>query len=186
MNTFKSLTADAVLQPLTVHELIAEKIQAELTELQSQNAPTAKEPSAVAFYKYSQVQLVTSTFFLMYGMLEDALYLECDGYNIKKNASILRFETALKDQGYDVTNQWWNTLLDLAKIRNCLLHGNGRLDTDRYGIETKNVINALNCHSSALLIEVIDVQGTTRIKLNNALLRYFYNAVVQFINVQNI
>ena len=83
--------------------------------------------------------LIESTFFQIYATLEEVLYGECNQQIIKKNASIIRFEPALKEQGFNLNNEAWDKLVEIAKIRNCLIHGNGRIDQDKYGEDTEDV-----------------------------------------------
>ncbi|RUR04270.1 hypothetical protein [Legionella sp. km772] len=72
--------------------------------------------------KLREDNLITSIFLQIYGQLEDDLYRECEAHFIKKNASIIRFEPALKAQGYGIDNDAWQKLIQIAKIRNCLIH----------------------------------------------------------------
>lgn len=130
--------------------------------------------------------LIESTFLQLYSQLEEALYFECEQHFIKKNASIIRFETALQEQGYNTNNEFWDRLLELAKIRNCLIHGNGRIDNDKYGEDTRNTINSLNADAKNQLVEIIEnAQNTSsKIKIKPELLTYFVNTIKEFCSFQ--
>lgn len=132
--------------------------------------------------------LVESTFLQLYATLEEFLYYECEQQFIKKNASLLRFEAPLNEQGYVIHAKDWGVLLNLSKIRNCLLHGNGRLDADKYGVDTQQAINALNQDANSPLIELIHLTGyragTAKIKLNENFLYYCVIKIKSFIDSQ--
>ncbi len=132
-------------------------------------------------------QILIDSFFLqMYSQLEEALYFECERQIVKKNASILRFEEALKKQGYQLNNELWLKLLEVAKIRNCLLHGNGRLDNDKYGEDTRTSISNLNLDANEELIELVQLKEECfKIKINRTLLVYFFNKIKEFYLIQS-
>ena len=102
--------------------------------------------------------------------------------NYKKNASIIRFEPALKEQGFNLNNEAWDKLVEIAKIRNCLIHGNGRIDQDKYGEDTKATITSLNRNAKTQLVEFIDsktlIEGSFKIKAE--FLVYFVNQIKIF------
>lgn len=125
--------------------------------------------------------LIESTFLQIYASLEEALYLECEQQLVKKNASIIRFEPGLKEQGFDLKNEAWGRLIEIAKIRNGLIHGNGRLDEDKYGDDTRNTIDALNKDAGFIVIEIIDLNGSSKIKIKDELLNYFIAKIVKLI-----
>jgi hypothetical protein len=131
--------------------------------------------------------LTESTFLQMYAQLEAFLYQECEKQCIKKNASISRFESTLNEQGYNTNNEQWNMLIHLSKIRNCLLHGNGRLDTDRYGEDTRNTINCIN--SNETHIGILNLtgprEGTAKIKLLESFPGYCFVKIKEFIKSQS-
>jgi hypothetical protein len=118
----------------------------------------------------------------IYSELEDILYSECQNEPIKKNASISRFESALFKQGYNTSDDNWQSLLNISKIRNFLLHGNGRLDFDKYGIDTRAVINILNSHANKVLVEVINLKGTSSISIREEFLNYCLVKIQQALN----
>ena len=126
--------------------------------------------------------LIESTFFQIYATLEEVLYGECKQQIIKKNASIIRFEPALKEQGFNLNNEAWDKLVEIAKIRNCLIHGNGRIDQDKYGEDTKATITSLNRNAKTQLVEFIDsktlIEGSFKIKAE--FLVYFVNQIKIF------
>ena len=112
--------------------------------------------------------------------------MECEQHFIKKNASIIRFETALQKQGYNTNNEFWDRLLELAKIRNCLIHGNGRIDNDKYGEDTRNTINSLNADAKNQLVKIIEnaQNSSSKIKIKPELLTYFVNTIKEFYTFQ--
>lgn len=128
--------------------------------------------------------LIETIFLQIYAKLEEALYLESEQHPIKKNASITRFELALIEQGYDINNEHWRALVSFSKIRNCLLHGNGRIDADRYGMDTAETINLLNAEANATLIQIIPVNSHSKIKLDSELLNYCLLKIKGFIECQ--
>jgi hypothetical protein len=135
-------------------------------------------------FKLSSKSLVETTFLQIYATLEESLYDQCKQYVIKKNASIIRFASALTDQGYNLENEYWSELVNLSKIRNCLLHGNGRLDNDKYGIDTRTIITRLNSAAKKTLIEIMDLQETSKLQLNLSVLDYFATTIKLFISTQ--
>ncbi len=99
--------------------------------------------------------LIESTFLQIYANLEESLYYECEHQLIKKKASLSRFEIPLAELGYSIDNEHWHALINLSKIRNCLLHGNGRIDSDHYGLDTREIINTINSDAGIDLIDII-------------------------------
>ncbi|AWN73522.1 hypothetical protein LEAN103870_14960 [Legionella anisa] len=191
MKQFKFLKTIHFKYQLKLYKLMTASIQQEIAHLESKkkiNELTMDETHALEFYEQSIQTLVESTFLQIYAKLEEALYYECTQLLIKKNASISRFELALSELGYIIDNTHWNMLVNISKIRNCLLHGNGRLDSDRYGVDTKETINALNSDANTLLIEVIPLkdhkEGISKIKLNEPFLRYCFIEIKDFIHSQ--
>lgn len=189
MSQFKPLTLFNFEYQLRTYDLIAQSILSDITHLESRNninGLNIDETGNLEFYKQSLDILIESTFLQIYAQLEESLYHECEQQFIKKNASISRFETALNEQGYNIDNDTWNTLINISKIRNCLLHGNGRIDIDRYGIDTKDAINALNSDANNLVIEIIDLkghrEGIARIKIKEYFLRYCSIKIKTFID----
>ncbi len=176
---------------LKIYELMSTSIQKEISDLESKNhlhKLTKDEARNLEFYTQSLDILIKSTFLQIYAQLEESLYHECEQQDLKKNASIVRFETALSEQGFNIEGEYWRNLLEIAKIRNCLLHGNGRLDSDRYGEDTRETINSLNSDAKTILIEIIDLKGhrkgSSKIKIKNEFLPYCINLIKNFINSQ--
>ncbi|MCL9683953.1 hypothetical protein [Legionella maioricensis] len=191
MTQFKFLKIKNFEYQLKTYNQVASSIQKDVSHLESKkniNILTADEARDLEFYTRSLAILIESTFLQLYAELEEALYDECEKQSIKKNASISRFETALQKQGNNIDNEHWNTLLHISKIRNCLLHGNGRLDGDRYGMDTTDTINSLNSDASTALIEIINLQGhregISKIKLNEKFLNYCFIKIKNFIGSQ--
>ncbi|QMT59422.1 MULTISPECIES: hypothetical protein [unclassified Legionella] len=187
MNQFKFLKI--INYQLNTYELIAASIQNDIRHLQSKlisQQLSKDEANALELSQECLNLLIESTFLQMYSQLEAGLYLECRAYSIKKKASISRFEMALRELGYDVGGVYWSALLDISKIRNCLLHGNGRLDSDRYGIDTQETLHLLNSATHTSLLELINHQeGASKIKINETFLHYCFTQIKNFIKSQN-
>ncbi|EHL31025.1 hypothetical protein [Legionella drancourtii] len=191
MNQFKFFKLINFEYQLKIYDLVATSIQTTSAHLESKkniNELTPDETHDLVSYKQSLDILIESTFLQIYATLEESLYHECEQKLIKKNASITRFETALKELGYRIDNKHWQTILNISKIRNCLLHGNGRLDNDRYGIDTKDTIQSLNADANTLLIEIINLnghgEGTAKIKIKEQFLHYCFIKIQKFIDSQ--
>lgn len=191
MNQFKFLKIYNFEYQLKIYDLVTQSIQKDISHLESKKNITQlniDETRNLAFYKQSLDILIESIFLQIYAELEEALYHECEKQLIKKNASISRFETALNEQGYSIDSELWKTLLNISKIRNCLLHANGRLDIDRYGVDTKETITAINSDANTLLIEVVNLkghrEGTAKIKLKEYFLQYCFIKIQNFIYSQ--
>lgn len=191
MNQFKFLSKTIFESHLQIYELVGIAIQNDIAHLESQKsvkALTAKEMKLLKLYLHNSNILIETTFLQIYANLEEALYHECTHQLIKKKASLSRFEGHLEKQGYSLNNEQWRALLNISKIRNCLLHGNGRLDSDQYGIDTKETIITINLDANAQLIEIVElcspVKDTLRIKLNTQFLQYCVEKIKKFIDVQ--
>lgn len=187
MNQTNSLKLTSLDSVLNLYELNAEIIQKELCSLESKTTRIPEDIKRLAFYEQALEMLVESTFLQLYSRLEQVLYEACERKFIKKNASIGRFETALIEQGYNLDNEPWKALVNSSKIRNCLLHGNGRLDKDRYGVDTRQIIDALN--SDTLLIETIPLEslgdGSAKIKIKEQFLYYCVSNAQQFFSISH-
>ena len=166
---------------LKLYELSAHFIKAELLSLETKTTLTPDEINSLAFYTQAQDRLIESTFLQWYSELEAWLYWSCKNQVIKKNACISRFEKALIEEGFNLDNEAWQALVHSSKIRNCLLHGNGRLDNDRYGLDTRKTIEALN--SNTLLIETIPLEDGAKIKIKEPLLEYYIMKTKQFLSM---
>ncbi|KTD66938.1 hypothetical protein Lste_3144 [Legionella steelei] len=191
MDQFKFLTIFNFEYQLKIYDLVSESIKKDISHLESKNNINKLDMDEIrnlAFYKQSLDILIESTFLQIYAELEESLYHQCEKQLIKKNASISRFETALNEQGYCIDSEHWKALLNISKIRNCLLHANGRIDIDRYGIDTKETIKTLNGDASTILIEIVNLKGhkedTAKIKIKESFLEYCVIKIQSFINPQ--
>lgn len=81
----------------------------------------------------------------------------------------------------------WKTLLNTSKIRNGLLHANGRIDIDKYGIDTTETIKTLNSDANTILIEILNLkgnsEGASKIKLKEEFLNY---CVIKIKNFESV
>lgn len=132
--------------------------------------------------------LIESTFLQMYATLEEALILECNNALVPKKASISRFEKALAERGYLTDSKPWLLLIEVSKIRNCILHGNGLVTADQYGELTKAAILGLNTHAQTSLIEVKTQLFTSfsKVTLNESFLTFYFDLIRNFINAQKV
>jgi hypothetical protein len=182
MNQFKFLKITNFEPHLKLYALVAVIIQKENSELE------LDQSNQQELSKHRLGLLVESTFLQIYAELEASLYYECKEQLIKKKASLSRFESALKEQGFTIDNEYWHTLLSISKIRNCLLHGNGRLDSDQYGQDTKDTINQLNSDASTSLIVLINNlnphKESSEMKIQPSFLSYCYVTINHFLNAQ--
>jgi hypothetical protein len=175
MNQFKFFNLINFEYPLKIYESLA-------TSMQTNTALLATKQN---IHDLNLDILIASTFLQMYAQLEESLYCECAPQLIKKNASISRFATALTELGYCIDNAHWHTLVNFSKIRNCLLHGNGRLDNDRYGVDTTETIHALNHAANAELIAIIhSAEGSAQLKIKEKCLYYYLSTLKNFLAAQ--
>lgn len=191
MNQFKFLTIDNFEYQLKTYELVSTSIQNDIAHIESNkaiNKLTSDEANLLKLYQQNWDILIESTFLQLYAKLEEALYHECAHQLIKKKASISRFETPLSEQGYSLSNEHWKVLINISKIRNCLLHGNGRIDSDQYGLDTKETMNRINFDANTALIEIIDLsthrENTSKIKIKAPFLKYCVEKIKDFIEDQ--
>ncbi len=117
-----------------IYEQVKSSISKSITELNEQTTLSIDNKCKRSFYEQSLDILIESTFLQLYAELEETLYHECLKNEIQNGSSIKRFEIALNNQNYDVSkkNILWINLILFSKVRNCLLHANGRLDIDKY------------------------------------------------------
>lgn len=77
--------------------------------------------------------LRVNTFLMLYSHAEEWLDLLSKKYypqlTLNTGGSITRYKSVVRDGfGIDVSSGAWHLLTDCEKIRNCLLHANGRVD----------------------------------------------------------
>jgi len=91
--------------------------------------------------------LMINTFLMLYSHLEEWLYLIWKKYGRDieledSRGSISKYKPFLKGVfKMDLSKDWdWSLLIDAEKIRNCLLHANGRIDLVRNRAEMDSVI----------------------------------------------
>ena len=91
-----------------------------------------KSPYTTTDIEFLDEMLRRTTFLLMYSHVEEWLFHVWKTYarNVKldcNEGSIARFKPVLKTLGVDLSNDNWGLLRDAEKVRNCLLHANGRI-----------------------------------------------------------
>ena len=98
-----------------------------------------------SIYKY---HLMNNTFLVLYSHLEEWLYLIWKSYgknvalNSKARGSISRFKPVLQDiVKLDLSRDTkWRFISDAEKVRNCLLHANGRTDLSKDAKELETLV----------------------------------------------
>jgi len=120
------------------------------------------------------------TFLLIYAHTEEWFFLLWKEYAPdcqlgSKDGSIQRFKPVLKKLGFDLSkDKNWQFLCDAEKIRNCLLHANGRPSLMRSPNEIKRIVNS---HKNTLEIKV------GRIRITGEFLNKFKNSIEAVIAV---
>jgi len=87
-----------------------------------------------------------NTFLMMYSYLEEWLYVGWKLYAPSvdlenKKGSIGRFRNIVHQLGVDLSSNYWQVLMDAEKIRNCLLHANGRISLLTDSKKVRNIID---------------------------------------------
>lgn len=192
MDPFKELMVFNFDYILRIHHLIVHAIDKEkslyLKKVYSKELD-ANGHQDFMFYHQSTNILIQSTFLQLYSELEETLYHESGKETIGQSSSIRRFEKALTKQGYDTSGNSWTVLVNIAKIRNCLLHSNGRLDIDRCRKDTESAIEIINNSAGHKVLEIIKLKGhklgTDKIILLESFLEYYSFIIKRFINLQS-
>ena len=114
--------------------------------------------------------LHTNTFLMMFSFLEEWLYVDWKAYapNVElenKKGSIGRFRNIVKQLGVDLSSNYWQVLIEAEKIRNCLLHANGRISLLKDSKEVKNIIGKKDSKLTIVMDRVI-ISGEYLQKLN--------------------
>ncbi|KTD45507.1 hypothetical protein Lrub_2304 [Legionella rubrilucens] len=78
-----------------------------------------------ALHNYNEY-LTDNVFLMMYSHVEEWLFIHADS-DTDTGGSLERFERSLVMKGLNTSSSEWQSLLRAEKIRNCLLHANGRL-----------------------------------------------------------
>ena len=104
------------------------------------------------YTKTFRYMLTNSIFLMMYSYLEEFLYSAAKFFKIETEdkGSIDRFKSVFKDSlKVDLkTDPIWRFIRDCEKIRNCLLHANGRIEF----YKRKTEIDQIIANSNSLLI----------------------------------
>ncbi len=156
-----------------IYDQVKSSILKSIAEIDEQTQLSVDDKCKRSFYEQSLDILIESTFLQLYAELEETLFHECSKEDIHHNSSIERFKQALKIQNYDISknNNFWTNLNHFSKIRNCLLHCNGRLDiAGKYSGEVKKAIDAINQNISSEIIKIQQLkghkEGTEKLKLS--------------------
>lgn len=189
MDPFKSLIFNNFDSIIRVHYLIIDtidkKMNSYLQKIYSNDLNT-DDFEDFSLYHQSTNILIQSSFLQLYAVLEETLYHESCKENINNSSSITRFKEALAKQNYDTSGYYWTMLVEISKIRNCLLHSNGRLDIDRQRIVTESAIALLNNSADKQVIKTIDLihhkPSTTKILIQESFLDYSTFIIKSFIN----
>ena len=92
----------------------------------------------------------SNTFLMMYSYFEEFLFLACKMLDketkVRGNGSIKRFKPILeKGLGLDLKKDSdWDFICECAKVRNCILHANSRIDLSKDKIYLEKVISESN------------------------------------------
>ncbi|MFC3908280.1 hypothetical protein ACFORL_04225 [Legionella dresdenensis] len=78
-----------------------------------------------ALHNYNEY-LTDNVFLMMYSHVEEWLFIHADS-DTDHGGALERFERSLVMKGLNTSSSEWQSLLKAEKIRNCLLHANGRL-----------------------------------------------------------
>ena len=113
---------------------------------------------------------------MLYSHAEEWLHILSKKYfphfTIKRGGSITRYKKVIRDGfGIDVSSGAWQLLTDCEKLRNCLLHANGRIDLMKNAYEMKQIATR---HG-------IDVK-LDRLQVTSNFLASFASEVETFIN----
>ena len=111
-----------------------------------------------------------NTFLMMYSYLEEWLYVDWKAYapNVvlqNKKGSIGRFSNIVKQLGVDLSSSYWQVLMDAEKIRNCLLHANGRISLLKDSKKVKDIIARKDSRLTIVMDRVV-ISGEYLQKLN--------------------
>jgi len=118
--------------------------------------------------------LQSNTFLMMYSYLEEFLYSVRGIYSCETElgdrGSIKRFKRVFVDcLGIDLEKDLeWKFICDCEKIRDCLLHANGRVDLSK---DKKSLENIVSCSNDLLRIDLKRIVITDRFleEVNNVL-----------------
>jgi hypothetical protein len=94
--------------------------------------------------------LLVNTFLMMYSFLEEFMYIVwkkfSKGVHVSNKGSIKRFKDVFKKSlGMDLEKDSdWQFIVRCEKIRNCLLHANGRIDLSTEQSEVRKIISSSN------------------------------------------
>jgi len=127
-----------------------------------------------------------NTFLMMYSYLEEWLYVAWKSYapnvEMKNNkGSISRFRYIVKQLGVDLSSSYWQVLMDAEKIRNCLLHANGRISLLKDSKKVNDIIARKDSRLNTVKDRVV-ISGEYLQKLNENitdLMDIFYNPQIQ-------
>jgi hypothetical protein len=94
--------------------------------------------------------LLVNTFLMMYSFLEEFMYIVwkkfSKGVHVSNKGSIKRFKDVFKKSlEMDLEKDSdWQFIVRCEKIRNCLLHANGRIDLSTEQSEVRKIISSSN------------------------------------------
>jgi hypothetical protein len=125
----------------------------------SENTEIEKKFYKSALNDYDRI-LHINTFLMMYSYLEEWLYICRKTYApeialLNGKGSLKRFKNVIKELGLDLSSKLWQDLANAEKIRDCLLHANGRLSMLKDPRKLRTIIESVN---SGLLIRRDRVQ----------------------------
>jgi hypothetical protein len=106
-------------------------------------------------------QMIITNFLMMFSYLEEFLYLvngrsknKLEVENTEGSGSIGRFKEVVKDINPQILKlQIWQFFINAEKVRNCLLHANGRIDILNTPNKIKNLENIINSSKKLLKLD---------------------------------
>lgn len=86
--------------------------------------------------------LTTNTFLMLYSLTEEWLFIFA-GKPLNNGGGINRFNFSLINKGLKEDSPEWQALLQFEKVRNCILHANGRVSFVKKS-DQKSIQNIIN------------------------------------------
>ena len=113
------------------HNVMRGMIRRALSELELENGTKTKQVGQSQYHRFDEA-IQINAFLMLYSHVEEWLYLISKKTPTKpKGLSLGRFKPPLKALGVDLSCKAWELMMDSEKLRNCILHANGRVDLSR-------------------------------------------------------
>lgn len=118
--------------------------------------------------------LCTNTFLMMYSHLEEFLYHVWKSFDRKQvvsiSGSLKRFKEIIENViGLDLSkDREWEFICDCEKVRDCLLHANGRVSISKDKNDLERIINK-SCNQLNIKLDRIELSGKYLNKISNTI-----------------